>query len=82
MENNSNLNSTTVKKAVSEKIKKSENSITRRYIYSGALWILSGFVLIGVALYRGSGMKAHVVIWAAFGFGIIQFVRGIARLKK
>ncbi|HUM51098.1 MAG TPA: hypothetical protein PK431_04755 [Chitinophagales bacterium] len=82
MENNGKLKPKEGKQLVTCKSKPTENAITRRYIYSGAFWIFGSLLLVLVAWYRGSGMKAHVLIWAAFVFGVVQFVRGIARIKN
>lgn len=51
MENNDKPKSKDGRQDITDKSKPTENAITRRYIYSGALWILGGFILIGVALY-------------------------------
>ena len=74
-----NTNTPQPKDTAANKSYQEERMRTRRYIFTGAAWILGGCVLIVIAHIRGSGYKAHIVIWGAFLFGGFQFTRGIFR---
>lgn len=82
MANQTDDNAITPKNTAVNKKLAEERARTRKYLLSGALWTFSGFVLLVITLIRGSGTKGHVVVWAVFLLGIIQFFRGLARLKK
>lgn len=71
-----------VKTTDAENKMKQEKLRTRRYLLYGAAWVFGGFILLVISYIRSSGTRASVAIWTAFIIGIIQFTRGVARLKK